>query len=213
LHGLGPAEACRQHGITYEITGPDLATGTDRCAEVASRDRWNNRPFVLNVQGDEPFLDPADLETLCARFKAEVSTGHNMSDSRVPRMASLYFRCWDSARWKAQSTVKVVINRASQALYFSRSPIPCDRDRGDKQPEHGFLVHMGVYAFEKSALADFCRLPHGQLENLEKLEQLRALEAGWRILMCEASKESVGIDTPEDLEQARKKYANTGVND
>ena len=199
------AEACRQHGINFEMTSPDLPTGTDRCAEVASRAKWADRDFILNVQGDEPFIEPADLVTLCARFSSATKTsGAHMPPA--PRMASLYFRSHDPQRFVAPSTVKVVLDRYHHAIYFSRSPIPHNRDNAGKATSL-FLVHMGVYAFQKACLGEFCRLPHGQLEQTEKLEQLRAVEAGWRILMCEAAKESLGIDTPEDLERARQKIA------
>ena len=200
------AAACRQHGVPFIMTARDHATGTDRCAEVARRHPGQSRPFILNVQGDEPFIDPQDLIRLCHAFAAQQGRERALGGgSLVTRMGSLYFRSQDAKRFASPSCVKVVCSNFGHALYFSRSPIPHDRDH-DGHQTGDFLVHMGVYAFDREALAIFCELPPSPLEKKEKLEQLRALEAGWRILMQQASGESLGIDTPADLEVARARF-------
>ncbi len=215
------AEVCRTHEVPFVMTSRDHLTGTDRCAEAARIYETGANSgvsvaggmffsHVLNVQGDEPFIDPGDLIRLCEAFSAQQSRekalhGPGNAAHAVTRMASMYFRCRDPRRFTQPSCVKVVCSRSGHALYFSRSPIPCDRD-GDGPAAGEFLVHMGVYAFDREALGQFCQLPPSPLELTEKLEQLRALEAGWRILMQEASGESLGIDTPADLEAARARF-------
>ncbi|MEY4631517.1 MAG: hypothetical protein RIQ81_1637 [Pseudomonadota bacterium] len=200
------ASACQRNGITFQMTRADHATGTDRCAEVATQPGFADRTFILNVQGDEPFIDPQDLMALCARIEVQARSRETFP---ATLMGSMYFRCRDQARFASPATVKVVCDAQGNAVYFSRSQIPWDRDNAGL-PAEDFLVHMGVYAFHRDALQAFCRLPHGKLEAVEKLEQLRAVEAGWRIVMCEARKESIGIDTPEDLAAARRKMGGHG---
>ncbi len=201
------AAACRQHKVPYIMTSRDHATGTDRCAEVARLHPDQSRPFILNVQGDEPFIEPQDLIRLCNAFAAQQGRERAMAGgSPVTRMGSLCFRSRDAQSFASPSCVKVVCSNFGHALYFSRSPIPHDRDHGGRLADE-FLVHMGVYAFDREALGIFCELPPSPLEKMEKLEQLRALEAGWRILMQQASGESLGIDTPDDLEVARARFA------
>lgn len=203
------AAVCRTSGVPFVMTSRDHATGTDRCAEAARvYETGAGRPgfsYVLNVQGDEPFIQPADLIRLCQAFCQSVDQAKLANQGEAARMGSMYFRSRDPHRFTQTSCVKVVCSQKGQALYFSRSPIPCDRD-GNGPMGGEFLVHMGVYAFDREALAQFCQLPPSPLELTEKLEQLRALEAGWRIVMQEASGESLGIDTPADLEAARARF-------
>ncbi|NDE15496.1 3-deoxy-manno-octulosonate cytidylyltransferase [bacterium] len=219
------AAVCRTHEVPFVMTSRDHATGTDRCAEAAriyegtsshpavADARLQSFSWVLNVQGDEPFIDPLDLIRLCESFSAHQSREkalHGPGNAAPAvhygtRMASMFFRSRDHHRFSQRSCVKVVCSKTGHALYFSRSPIPCDRD-GDGPMAGEFLVHMGVYAFDRQALDQFCQLPPSPLEMTEKLEQLRALEVGWRILMHEAPGESLGIDTPADLEAARARY-------
>ncbi len=211
------AAACRQFGVPYLMTSRDHATGTDRCAEVARLYRdpgqsASSRSYILNVQGDEPFIDPKDLISLCTAFVAQqvqeraLASPHSPVKPLATRMGSLCFLSQDAERFAAPSCVKVVCSKDGHALYFSRSPIPHNRDLHGKLAG-SFLVHMGVYAFDREALESFCALPPSPLEVTERLEQLRALEAGWRILMHEASGESLGIDTPADLEAARVRFS------
>ena len=149
--------------------------------------------IVINVQGDEPFTDKDSLEKLIAAFKYD---HHRDID-----LASLMVHITNEDEINNPNTVKVVLDKFDFALYFSRSPIPYPRD---KNVAVKYFKHKGVYAFRKEALLDFYRLPMRTLEASEKLEQLRYLEYGKRIKMVETFTEGVEIDTPEDLERAKK---------
>jgi 3-deoxy-manno-octulosonate cytidylyltransferase (CMP-KDO synthetase) len=186
--------ACKKLGFKAEMTRKDHPSGTDRCAEVAAK---SNKDFVLNVQGDEPFVDPSDLIGLMAAMEADENA----------KMGTLFHRSTNRSMAKDPNTVKVLMNAKGKAIYFSRLALPYVRD--DKSNEHlpmSFLQHIGVYAFRRSSIADFVRLPPSVLETSEMLEQLRAIDQGWPILLHPASKASRGIDTKEDLEAARAFY-------
>ncbi|MGC6430639.1 MAG: 3-deoxy-manno-octulosonate cytidylyltransferase [Jejuia sp.] len=165
-------------------------SGSDRIAEAVEH---LDVDVVVNVQGDEPFTDRSSLEKLIDVFKADVNTEVDL--------ASLMVHITDKEEIESPNAVKVVVDQSNFALYFSRSPIPFARDL--KVPVK-FYKHKGVYAFRKRALMDFYRLPMVTLEAAEKLEQLRYLEYGKRIKMVETDVEGVEIDTPEDLERAKK---------
>lgn len=182
--------ACREHKVPTSLTAPTHESGTDRCAEVA---RQASQPFVLNVQGDEPFVSVKDLAALMAKVQAR----------REIDLGTLAYRCNDQRLGNDPNAVKAVRAYNGRALYFSRSPVPYDRDAGHVQIP--FWLHLGIYAFRKERLLDFVTLPPSPLERLEKLEQLRAIEQGWHIELEPASEFSRGIDTPEDLEAARAK--------
>ncbi len=164
--------------------------GSDRIAEAVEH---LDIDVVVNVQGDEPFTDEMSLKKLIAVFKED-------TDNQVD-LASLMVHITDDDEIKNPNTVKVVLDQDNFALYFSRSPIPYPRDTS---VDVKYYKHKGVYAFRKDALLDFYRLPMLTLEASEKLEQLRYLEYGKRIKMVETSVEGVEIDTPEDLERAKK---------
>lgn len=164
--------------------------GSDRIAEAVEN---LDIDIVVNVQGDEPFTDKESLKKLIAVFKDD----HVKSID----LASLMVHITDEAEINNPNTVKVVVDTFDFALYFSRSPIPYPRD---KTLAVKYFKHKGVYAFRKDALLDFYRLPMLTLEASEKLEQLRYLEYGKRIKMVKTSVEGVEIDTPEDLERAKK---------
>ncbi len=187
------AGAARAAGARVAMTSPDCPSGTDRVAEAA---REIDAAVVVNLQGDEPLVDPGDLDALVAVFAAEPET----------RMATLARPIADPADLANPDVVKVVCDGAGHALYFSRSPLPYFRDvwgRGGvaEIPPEGPapLRHHGVYAFRREALFAFPRLPPGRLEGAERLEQLRALEAGWRIRVVPARGEALGVDRPEDV--------------
>ena len=148
--------------------------------------------IVVNVQGDEPFLDANSLHNLIQVFRAD-------ADKKVD-LASLYFEIKDQEAIDNPNNVKVVVDQAQFALYFSRSVIPYPRSVDSSLR---YFQHIGIYAFRKEALLDFASLKMQSLESTEKLEQLRYLEYGKRIKMVETSHKSIGIDTPEDLEKAR----------
>ena len=165
-------------------------SGSDRIAEaIASMDV----DIVVNVQGDEPFLDANSLHNLIHVFRAD-------ADKKVD-LASLYFEIQDQEAIDNPNNVKVVVDQAQFALYFSRSVIPYPRSVDSSLR---YFQHIGIYAFRKEALMDFAHLTMQSLESTEKLEQLRYLEYGKRIKMIETSHKSIGIDTPEDLEKARE---------
>ena len=165
-------------------------SGSDRIAEaVAAMDV----DIVVNVQGDEPFMEREPLEKLLDVFKND--------EAKTIDLASLMLEISDEEEINNPNNVKVVVDQAGFALYFSRSviPFPRDKDCGAK-----YYRHIGVYAFRKQAIMDFYSLPMKSLEASEKLEQLRYLEFGKRIKMVETTHVSIGIDTPEDLVKARQ---------
>ena len=165
-------------------------SGSDRIAEAVENMEVD---IVINVQGDEPFINKKPLEELIEVFK-------NDFDKKVD-LGSLMFQITDKEEIDNPNNVKVITDQQGFALYFSRSVIPYARE---ENVGVRYMKHIGIYAFRKEALMDFYRLPMLSLEASEKLEQLRYLEYGKRIKMVETSYGSIGIDTPEDLEKARK---------
>ena len=164
-------------------------SGSDRIAEAVEH---LDVDIVVNVQGDEPFIDKEPLQQLIAVFKED--TNQNID------LASLMREIKAENDITNPNNVKVVVDQSGFALYFSRSVIPYPRE---KNVGVRYFQHIGIYAFRKGALLDFYRLPMQSLEASEKLEQLRYLEFGKRIKMVETSHVGIGIDTPEDLERAR----------
>jgi 3-deoxy-D-manno-octulosonate cytidylyltransferase len=180
--------AVRHFGGEPIMTDPEHASGTDRLTEVMEKVPAD---LYLNVQGDEPFVRPGDLEKLVA--------GMQTSGAGVGTL------CHPIGRAEAESphNVKVVLSAAGEALYFSRALIPYPRDAGT---EPSFRKHVGVYAYRREVLADYRNLPPSPLEDCEKLEQLRLLSAGLRIRVWEVEPVGPGIDTWEDLEEARRRW-------
>ncbi len=187
-------DVCGGAGIACERTRADHPSGTDRCWEVASR---APEPLIMNVQGDEPFAATADLLRLAQAFAAKPEAD----------IGTLVFSATDQALAADPNAVKAVRTADGWALYFTRAPIPYDRDAKSRGhlPQR-FWLHMGIYTFRRPRLEAFVALPPSPLERTEKLEQLRALESGWRILLQEARAYSRGIDTPDDLEAARARF-------
>ena len=165
-------------------------SGSDRIAEAVENLEVD---IVVNVQGDEPFINTLALEKLIAVYK-------NDTDKKVD-LASLMCEIKEEDEINNPNNVKVVVDQNGFALYFSRSVIPYPRE---KNVGVRYMQHIGIYAFRKQALLDFYNLPMKSLEASEKLEQLRYLEFGKRIKMIETTAKSIGIDTPEDLEKARR---------
>jgi 3-deoxy-manno-octulosonate cytidylyltransferase (CMP-KDO synthetase) len=165
-------------------------SGSDRIAEAVEN---LDVDIVVNVQGDEPFINTLALEKLIAVYK-------NDTDKKVD-LASLMCEIATEEEINNPNNVKVVVDQNGFALYFSRSVIPYPRETNVGVR---YMQHIGIYAFRKQALLDFYSLPMKSLEASEKLEQLRYLEFGKRIKMIEVEEKSIGIDTPEDLEKARK---------
>lgn len=178
-------EACQKHEIQAMMTSSEHRSGTDRTWEIA---QTYQRPYVLNLQGDEPFAAVNDLAHLMNELQQTPSFG----------MATLVYPSNDPQAFCSNSVVKAVASPSGRAIYFSRSPIPWGADVS-KSP---FLKHVGVYAFRRETLASFCQSPRGQLECQESLEQLRAIEQQVPILLVHAQHDSIGIDTASDLKEA-----------
>jgi 3-deoxy-manno-octulosonate cytidylyltransferase (CMP-KDO synthetase) len=165
-------------------------SGSDRIAEAIEKMEVD---IVVNVQGDEPFINKEPLEELIEVFKND--TKHQID------LGSLMFQIKDKEAINNPNNVKVITDQLGFALYFSRSVIPFPRD---ENAGVRYMKHIGIYAFRKQALVDFYRFPMLSLEASEKLEQLRYLEYGKRIKMIETAQGSIGIDTPDDLDKARE---------
>ena len=186
------ARAVKAFGGAVRLTRADHSSGTDRLAEVAEDLACE---LVINVQGDEPLIEPGAIDEAVAPFAGDPGI----------HMTTLYHRIADLADLGNPNIVKVAIDRAGFALYFSRAPIPYVRDpRGGWPPRYR---HLGLYAYRRSALLVLAALEPTPLERAEALEQLRALEHGIRIKAVETMYDSVGVDTPEDLEHVRRLLA------
>ncbi len=193
------AEAVTAAGYNVLMTAPEHASGTDRLAEVVNQLGWADDTIVVNVQGDEPLLDPrliVDVATSLAKHdSADIATAcHAIHD-----MASMF----------SQNTVKVVFDRMGYALYFSRSPIPYARDAfrdapNRLPPDLQVYRHIGIYAYRAAFLKIYQQLTPAAIEQYEALEQLRALWHGHKIAVAITElAPPVGVDTPEDLQKVR----------
>ncbi|MCB0639663.1 MAG: 3-deoxy-manno-octulosonate cytidylyltransferase [Lewinella sp.] len=185
------ATAVTAFGGDYLLTSPDHPSGTDRVAEVARQHTYAD--VVVNIQGDEPFIDPGQIEAVVAPFsRPEVD------------ITTLRRRIRDEADLFNSNVVKVVCDAQGKALLFSRESIPHLRGtpRAEWLARGEHFQHLGLYAYRASVLQDLTELALGRLEQLESLEQLRWLEAGYRIFVEETTTHSLGIDTPEDLARA-----------
>ncbi len=183
------AKTVRNFGGRCELTG-EHPSGTDRIAEIARRCCADGEIFV-NIQGDEPEINPANIDAVVQA----------LIDCPTAQMATLATPMRSLEQVQASSCVKVVAGKDGRALYFSRAPIPFCRDRDPAEvlaSEHPWMLHIGIYAYRRDFLLELTQLPPSRLEQLEKLEQLRALEAGARIQVAIVEHHSVGIDTPED---------------
>jgi len=166
--------------------------GSDRIAEAVMN---MDVDIIVNVQGDEPFTDRESLEGVISVFENDVEQEIDL--------ASLMVKITDKEEIENPNTVKVIVDNRNFALYFSRSPIPYPRARTLNTV---YYKHKGIYAFRKSALMDFQRLPMLQLEATEKIEAIRYLEYGKKIKMVETSVQGIEIDTPEDLKKAQEAW-------
>ncbi|RWY57407.1 3-deoxy-manno-octulosonate cytidylyltransferase [Mucilaginibacter gilvus] len=187
---------CKQFTPNVLMTSEEHPSGTDRIAEVVEKIPCD---IVVNVQGDEPFFDADIIDRLITALRE--------SDAA---MASVCAPVETLDELHNPNLVKVVTDVNGYALYFSRFRIPYSRDKILEDPS-GYKKHMGVYAYRAEFLSKFIQLPVSFLEGSEKLEQLRALENGYKIKMIEVTGFEKGIDTPEDLELARKKIENNGT--
>lgn len=172
------------------MTSPRHQSGTDRCAEIINMDSSNQWDIVINIQGDEPFIQPEQIDMLCSCF-----------DNAETQIATLIKKITSSSELFNHNNPKVVINKNEDAIYFSRSPIPYNRNF----PEHDWIKqntyykHIGIYGYRSTVLLEIAQLPKTNLEIAESLEQLRWVENGYRIKTALTSFESISIDTPDDL--------------
>jgi 3-deoxy-manno-octulosonate cytidylyltransferase (CMP-KDO synthetase) len=184
------AEAARRAGAEVVLTGP-AETGTDRVA-MAARSMLPRPSMVVNLQGDEPLIEPAAVEALVHAMHEGGSEMATMARPLAP------------GEWERPEVVKVVTDLSGNALYFSRAPIPARREPG---PSPLARAHVGMYAYTAAFLERFAALEPGRLEREERLEQLRALEHGFRIRVVDTTYSGFGVDTEQDLERARAMVA------
>ncbi len=179
------------------MTNSSHQSGTDRCAEVAMC--FQDMEAIVNIQGDEPFINPKQIDLVVQQLKQNTALN----------IATLAKRITESAQIFSPNTVKVVFNQTNIAQYFSRSPIPFLRNsqQEDWVNSHAFYKHIGLYGYRKATLLAIAKLPMSALEKAESLEQLRWLENGYKIGIGLTDIETIGIDTPEDLEKVIGKTA------
>jgi 3-deoxy-manno-octulosonate cytidylyltransferase (CMP-KDO synthetase) len=199
--------AVKAHGFQAVMTSPDCASGTDRLAEVATQLGWSDDTVVVNVQGDEPLIDPALIRATAAA----------LFDHPAASMATVCHPIHDGAEVFNPNVVKVVTDKDGYALYFSRAPIPWARDdwaggQASVIPKDlPVMRHIGLYAYRVGFLKAYPGLPRPALETFECLEQLRALWHGHRIAVITSDRPSPpGVDTAEDLETVRRRFKEDG---
>ncbi|MDQ3142327.1 MAG: 3-deoxy-manno-octulosonate cytidylyltransferase [Bacteroidota bacterium] len=175
-----------------ELSSPQHQSGTDRCAEVAMR--YPEFDIIINVQGDEPFIQPSQLELLIQLLALD-----------TVQIASLLTRIYENAELQNPAVVKVTMDNGGKALYFSRHAIPFQRNvrKEDWYKTYPYYKHLGLYGFKRNSLLDVSKLSTSSLERAECLEQLRWMENGFAIHLAETNIPSIGIDTSEDLDKAR----------
>jgi len=183
------ADALEPHGVNVVMTSPDHTTGTDRVAEVAAQ---SDAAIIVNVQGDEAMIDPRVIDETIRPLLREPDVA----------MSTACHALSDPAKIADPNVVKVVRDQRGHALYFSREPIPHVRGGGATAGTVHFQ-HIGLYVFRRDFLIVYANLPPTPLEQLEKLEQLRALENGYKIAVVETDYRCIGVDTPADLEEVR----------
>lgn len=175
------------------LTSSEHQSGTDRCAEVA--EKLPGFDLIINIQGDEPFIDPKQIDLLCSCF-----------DEADTELATLVKKINSMEELQNGNSPKVVLNSKSEAIYFSRAAIPTVRglEISEWLSAHTFYKHIGIYAYKAETLKAITKLPISQLEKAEALEQLRWIENGYKIKVAVTEVETVAIDTPEDLSRALK---------
>ena len=188
------ADEIKKHGGNVVMTSDNHQSGTDRCAEAVKNvaGEWN---AVINIQGDEPFILPEQINLLAALFEnTEVEIG------------TLVKKLSDTADLDNPNTMKVVLDIHGNGMYFSRSPIPFVRgaDKKDWLQKNLFYKHIGIYGYRTDVLEKLTALPQGKLELVESLEQLRWLENGYKIRTAFTESEAISIDVPEDIEKLKR---------
>ncbi len=189
------AAACSQFGAECIMTSPDCASGTDRIAQAAGA---LDVDIVVNLQADEPEIDPENIDTLTRL----------LVDNPDAPMGTLVADFENAQQVVDPNVVKVIVDVNGKAIYFSRSPIPYDRDKAGVGDIGYYLRHLGIYAYRKDFLLKITSLPQTPLEKTEKLEQLRAIENGFDILVAKVKHTADGIDTPAQYAEFVKRYKN-----
>ncbi|MDE5602860.1 MAG: 3-deoxy-manno-octulosonate cytidylyltransferase [Helicobacter sp.] len=191
-------EVCKDYGFEAIITAKNHDSGTDRIAECARILDLAEDEIIINLQGDEPFIEKEVIQSLKNLMEEKAR-----QSGKLPFMGSCA-KAISKEEAKDCNLVKVVLSASNEALYFSRSPIPYDREDKISDITGTYWGHLGIYAFSGKSLQEFCNLPKSILEEIEKLEQLRALEYGKCIIIAKVKSKSFGVDTPEDLKKIEK---------
>ncbi|MCX6052051.1 MAG: 3-deoxy-manno-octulosonate cytidylyltransferase [Campylobacterales bacterium] len=181
---------CQAHGIEAMLTSTTHKSGTDRINECANILNVSDDEIIINVQADEPFIEPEVVESLIAKLKS-------LKEQNAPFIMGSCFNAINAESAKDPNLVKVVLDDANNAIYFSRSPIPYNRSG-----RANYFGHIGIYGFSKKSLKEFCTLEDAPMEDIEGLEQLRAIYHQKKITMVKVASTGFGIDTPEDLKRA-----------
>lgn len=182
----------KKFGGNVIMTSNNHKSGTDRCAE-ASKKTKAAFDVVINIQGDEPFIKPRQIDLLCSCFK-----------SKKAGIATLVKKINTPEELTNQNIPKIIINKNKEAIYFSRTPVPFYRDADslkDWLKKHTYYKHIGIYGYRKEILSEISRLKPSSMEIAESLEQLRWIENGYKIFTAVTELESTAIDTPEDLKK------------
>lgn len=174
------------------ITSADHQSGTDRCAEVALQHPQYD--VIINIQGDEPYIEPSQISKVAGCFRAP--------DTQI---ATLVKKVQTKQELLNPNSPKVVVNKLSEAVYFSRSPLPCIRGQEQQYwlQHYTYFKHIGIYGYRADVLQQITKLPVSPLEKAESLEQLRWIENGYRVKVAETDLETYAVDTPEDLENLK----------
>jgi 3-deoxy-manno-octulosonate cytidylyltransferase (CMP-KDO synthetase) len=187
-------EIAKKHGINAVLTSNKHQSGTDRIYEAAQKLGLDENEIIINVQGDEPFIETDVVQAIYTLTK------NNSQNERI--MMNSCYKIISNPEADDPNIVKVVTSYDDVALYFSRAKVPYPRDHHF----NNYKGHLGIYGFTVKSLKAFCELSPAPLEDIEKLEQLRALYHGYEVAMTEVHTESFGIDTPEDLEKALRHH-------
>ncbi len=189
----------KQYNIQAVMTSSSHQSGTDRINEAANILKLNDTDIIINVQADEPFIEPEVIRAVIKQVKSLTLNPKPLTPK--PFIMVSCFKSISSELADDSNHVKVILDENNNAIYFSRSKIPYHRDHYENSSYKG---HLGIYGFTKKSLNQFCNLPPAPLEGIEKLEQLRAIAAGLKISMVKVKSQSFGIDTQADLENTLK---------
>jgi 3-deoxy-manno-octulosonate cytidylyltransferase (CMP-KDO synthetase) len=184
----------KDYGFKAMMTSSEHKSGTDRINEAVGKLDLNDDEIIINVQADEPFIEQIVVKSLIDRVQKGIDNHENL-------MMTSCYKTIEKSEAIDPNQVKVITDANGYAIYFSRSKIPYDREEF-----YGYFGHLGLYGFTKKSLSQFCSLPASPLENIEKLEQLRAIYHGKKVAMIEVKSKSFGIDTKEDLKRALEMF-------